>query len=219
MHYPYTNHHHDNHLMNHKMTVTGTGSLSIEPNLAFLYMEVITENERLCKAQEENSKVMQNVLQTLMGLGVVQEHIQTNTYTIQPKYDYTDGKQILKGYTVRNAIIVKTSQINQVGQIIDLAVEAGINRVTNIRFSVENLSVYYDQALKFALEDALRKAETMAGEMQLHVNPTPVFIKEKFDDSVRRPRLLATTSESYTTPIEPGQLNVKAEVTVQYSYH
>src|SRR5699024_1060401 len=198
------------------ITVSGTGNLSIDPNLAFIQMEVISNNQSLSEAQQENTKVMGEVIGALTKLGISRENIQTTAYTIQPKYDYSNGKQVLRGYTVRNAINVKISQMEQAGKIIDTAVEAGVNRITNIRFTVENAEIYYDQALKFALEEALRKAEIMAGEMQLFLNPKPVSITENISESPSGPRTVATADS--TTPIEPGQLNIKAVVTVRFSY-
>lgn len=205
--------------MKKKMTVTGTGSLLIEPNHMQVQLEVMTENKDLRKAQQENTLQMNKVIETLINLGIPRNNIQTTAYRIQPTYDYSDGKQILRGYEVINAITVKVTQIDQAGNIIDLAVGAGVNRISNIRFTVDNPEIYYDQALKFALEDALRKAQTMAEEMQLYLNPTPICIKENFSEaSAKGTQTLATISESYTTPIEPGQLNIKAVVTVQFDY-
>ena len=199
-----------------KITVSGTGNLSVNPNLAFIQMEVFSENQSLSEAQQENTKVMGEVIGALTKLGISHKDMQTAAYTIQPKYDYSDGKQVLRGHTVRNAISVKISQIEQAGKIIDTAVEAGVNRITNIRFTVENSEIYYDQALKFALEDAMRKAEIMAGEMRLYLNPKPVSITENVSESPNGPRILATAESA--TPIEPGQLNIKAVVTVRFSY-
>lgn len=201
-----------------KMTVTGEGHLTISPQLALIDMEVITENTSLTKAQEDNAKLMNHVIKTLVQLGIPTKHIQTTAYTLQPIYEYQDGKQLLTGYEVRNALSVKLSQLSQVGKMIDTAVQAGVNRVTNIRFTVENIDIYYEQALKFALENGLRKAETMAAELQVPLHPTPLLVTEEVGHSMAQPRALATASETMTTPIQPGQLNVKAVVTMQMRY-
>src|SRR5699024_3789484 len=108
------------------------------------------------------------------------------------------------------------SQIEQAGKIIDTAVEAGVNRITNIRFTVENSEIYYDQALKFALEDAMRKAEIMAGEMRLYLNTKPVSITEKGSEYTNGCRIVASAASA--TPSEPGQLNIRAGVTVRSAY-
>lgn len=201
-----------------KMTVTGEGHLTISPGLALVDMEVITENTSLTEAQEANAKLMNHVVKTLIQLGIPSKHIQTTAYTLQPVYEYQEGKQLLTGYEVRNALSVKLSQLSQVGKTIDTAVQAGVNRVTNIRFTVDNIDIYYEQALKFALENGLRKAEIMAAELQVQLDPIPFLITEEVGHSSAQPRTLATASETMTTPIQPGQLNVKAVITMQLKY-
>ena len=201
-----------------RLKVTGTGNLSVDPNLALIQMEVVTEELSLAQAQQENARVMTSVMKALTKQGILREGIQTAAYTIQPKYDYQDGEQLLKGYTVRNAINVKITELKKAGQVIDTAVEAGVNRVTAIHFTVENPDIYYEQAVKFALEDAQRKAVIMAGEMQLRLIPTPVWMEEQQSESPGTSRLIATASEPFTTPIESGQLSIKSVVTVTFSY-
>ena len=76
-----------------KIIVIGNGEVAVEPNIATVQLEVVTVNEQLSEAQQENAVAMNNVIQSLLGLGVPRENIQTVSYTIFPRYDYVDGKQ------------------------------------------------------------------------------------------------------------------------------
>ncbi|HJF33360.1 MAG TPA: SIMPL domain-containing protein, partial [Sporosarcina psychrophila] len=127
MYYPYVQQ--MTHQEQRNMTVTGIGNLTAAPDIAQIQLEVSTENDQLNHAQKENSYEMNQVIDSLLRLGIDRENIQTVSYNINPQYNYIDGEQVFKGYKVTNAITVKITAIDQVGSVIDVAVQNGANRV------------------------------------------------------------------------------------------
>ena len=200
------------------MTVIGNGSLSVEPNIVQIQLEVRTENKQLSQAQKENSYGMNQVIESLLELGIARENIQTISYTIFPQYDYIEGKQVFRGYEVTNAITVKITSIQEVGNVIDVAVQNGATGVSNIHFTVENQQLEYQKALSLALKDSLAKAQTMAQTMQLQLDPHPVKIIEEVREQPVAYRTLSTMEKTVSTPIEQGQITITATVRVQYRY-
>ncbi|SEQ91590.1 hypothetical protein SAMN05216232_3694 [Virgibacillus subterraneus] len=198
------------------MTVNGVSNLSVEPNIVEVQLDVVTEGMSLSQVQQENANIMNQVIQALLQLGIARENIQTTAYTINPKYDYVDGTQVFRGYEVTNAITVKIKDIDQAGNVIDVAVQNGINRVSNIQFTVENKDVYYKQALSSALKDAYAKAQTLANTMQIGIAPYPIKITEKISEAPITYKAYATMEAS--TPIEPGQIVIGATVEAQFHY-
>ncbi|MFC5590630.1 SIMPL domain-containing protein [Sporosarcina soli] len=197
------------------MTVTGIGNVSIAPDIVRIQMEVITENKQLQRAQQENASVMSGVIESLVALGIDRNNIQTVSYNITPQYDYLEGEQRFRGYQVTNAITVQTTNIQQIGPIIDTAVQNGVNRVSNIQFTVADEQKYYQQALSLALENAVAKAETIARTMQLQLEPQPIRIVEEISGQPVAYRALAS---EVSTPIEQGQVSIHAKVEVQFEY-
>ena len=200
------------------MTVTGIGSLSIAPDTVQIQLEVRTENKQLSQAQQENADLMNQVIESLLELGIDREDIQTVAYNISPQYDYIEGQQIFRGYQVINSIDVTIKNIEQAGIIIDTAVRNGVNNVSNIRFTVENEQIPYQEALSLALRNALGKAQTIASTIQVKLNPQPIKIVETVREEPILYRSFAATEMSTTTPIEPGQISIKATVEVQFQY-
>lgn len=197
------------------MTVTGIGNVSIAPDIVRIQLEVITENKQLQRAQQENASVMSGVIESLVALGIDRNNIQTVSYNITPQYDYLEGEQRFRGYQVTNAITVQTTNIQQIGAIIDTAVQNGVNRVSNIQFTVADEQKYYQQALSLALENAVAKAETIARTMQLQLEPQPIRIVEEISGQPVAYRALAS---EVSTPIEQGQVSIHAKVEVQFEY-
>jgi uncharacterized protein len=200
------------------MTVTGIGSISIAPDIVQIQLEVKTESKQLSQAQQENAELMNLVIESLLELGIARENIQTVSYNISPQYDYVEGRQVFRGYEVINSIDVKIKNIEQAGTIIDTAVRNGVNQVSNIRFTVENEQIPYQEALSLALKNALAKAQTIANTIHLKIDPHPVKIVEIMKEEPILYRSFAASEVSATTPIEPGQINIKATVEVHFQY-
>ena len=216
MYYPYVQQ--STHQQRRVVTVTGNGSLSVAPDTVQIQLEVRTESQQLSQAQQENAATMNQVIESLLQIGISRENIQTVSYNIFPQYDYVEGQQLFRGYEVTNAITVKMTTIEQVGNVIDVAVQKGANNVSNIQFTVEDEQLHYQQALSLALKNALAKAQTMADTMQLQLDPTPIKIVEGHRVESVAPRMFAAKEVSGSTPIEQGQMMINATVTVQFQY-
>lgn len=216
MYYPYIPERNDR--SPRRITVTGNGQVAVEPDIATVQIEVSTVNKQVSVAQEQNAEIMNQVIQSMLQLGIPRENIRTVSYTVSPQYDYVDGKQIFRGYEVNNSISVKLTDIQQVGTVIDTAVANGANRVSNIQFSVEDESIYKQQAIDNALKDAQLKATTIAQSLQLGMQPQPIKVTEL--DAVANPVRYKSVamSEMSSTPIEQGQIIITAAMSVQYSF-
>ncbi|WP_158736299.1 SIMPL domain-containing protein [Alteribacillus sp. YIM 98480] len=199
------------------MTVYGAGNILVEPNIAKVQLGVVTQSKELSVAQQENAAIMHQVITSLIEAGIHEENIQTVDFFITPQYDYVDGKQEFREFQVTHMITVMIDNINQTGNIIDMAVENGANRVSDIHFSLENAQPYYLQSLRAALEDALAKAQTIAETMQLRLDPSPIDIKEQFTSPVvsDSPQTFSLSAVS----VEPGQLTIAAQVEVQFQFY
>lgn len=200
------------------MTVTGNASLPFEPDKVTIQLGVVTENEQLSQAQQENAFKMNQVIESLLQLGIPRENIQTTAYNINPVYDYIDGKQEFRGYQVSNTITVQMTNIDQVGKVIDVAVLNDVNQVSNIQFSIEDKQVPYQQALSAALKNAVVKAQTIAETLEVNYDPIPTKIIERINGSPTTYKTFTAMENGNTTPIEPGQIIVNATVEAQFQY-
>ncbi|WP_156288689.1 SIMPL domain-containing protein [Oceanobacillus salinisoli] len=201
-----------------KITVTGTASISAQPDIASIRLAVITEDSSLQQAQQENANRMNQVIHAIVGQGIPREKIQTSWFAIQARYDYVEGRQVFRGYEVLNEITVRIPNIEQTGVIIDTAVNAGVNRVTHIQFTIENRDVYEQQALQLAVRNATEKARAIAGALQVMINEEPLKVTEEIEEQPQTYQVLATAQDQVTTPIEPGQVVIKARVTAVFLY-
>lgn len=215
--YPYLRYPQINNSSNN-MTVYGNGSVKVKPDIATVSLGVITENKYLKNAQKENAVITDNVLNALKQIGIKDRDIKTENYSINPEYDYVEGKQIFKAYKVINSLKVVFRDINIIGRTIDAAVDSGANIVNNITFTVENSESFYNQALKIATKNALEKAKELEESLNVILNKTPINVVEERPEfkPVDKQTLYAAPTQS--TPIREGEIEINASVKVVFNY-
>lgn len=204
---------------NHTMKVSGKGSVSAFPDKATAVLGITTENIQLEAAQRENAQKTSAVIDSLLKSGVPRKDIQTQTYQIQPQYDYIEGKQLFRGYQVIHELKVDIDQIAMTGRIIDAAVNAGANSVGGIEFTVKNPSAYYNAALQKALSDAMEKAAVIAGKLNVNVSAVPIRIVEETSHNVTPVPFPSVQSTGAPTPVMPGQIEIEAFVEAIFQYY
>lgn len=202
-----------------EMTVTGNGEIIAQPDYVQIQIEVRAEGKDVSLAQQENARIMNRVIESLLALNIPREAIQTAAYTISPNYDYIEGRQVFRGYEVQNAITVKITDISQAGTVIDTAIQNGANHVSAIQFKIEDSDAYYQRALNLALINAIAKAKSMAETMRVPLQPIPIRIVEESQNSTPVPYKLAQLSnQEFATPIEQGTISINASVQVKFQF-
>lgn len=202
------------------LRVNGTGTVQVRPDVATVSIGVVTQDQNLEKAQQENAAIIDKVRRSLVAADVAEESIQTADYFIFPEYDYVDGKQEFRGYQVTHTWKVKIDEIGNTGYIIDTAVANGANRVTNIEFTVKNPQENYQEALRIALGNALGHAQTIANTLRLNLDQTPVKVTEigASPGGPVQPFSKTQVLGAASTPIEPGTQEMVAKVEAQFQY-
>jgi uncharacterized protein YggE len=201
--------------------VSGEGKVSTAPNRAIIVLGVITESPSLATAQSENATAVTNVISALLRLNIPREQIQTVTYRIEIQYNYESGTQIFRGYRVTHLLQITIDRVEQTGLVVDTAVNSGANFVTSIRFTISNLEIYYNQALSTAIQSAESKANTIARTLGVKLVRTPVKITEEtrvIEPPIPIQASLLAEGAAVPTPIQPGELEIRAVLRAQYTY-
>lgn len=200
-----------------KLKIFGEGIIQVQPDMAVVSLGVTTEGKELKDTQEENTKTTSMIINTLKNLGIPSTDIQTQSYQIFPQYDYIEGKQIFRNYRVEHILRVKIGDMNQIGEIIDSAVESGANSINNISFTIADPKKYYQQALLKALEDASSKARTIGIDINVKISQVPICIIEKSSQDISSSDITLLKAETFT-PIQPGEINIIARIETIFTY-
>ncbi|WP_162848573.1 SIMPL domain-containing protein [Paenibacillus nanensis] len=196
--------------------VTGTGEVTAAPNRTLITLGAVTEGKEVLPAQNENAEKMNAVIDALVGLGIPRENIRTESFSIEPQYDYVDGRQVFRGYKVTHLLEVALSGVDGAGTVIDTATAHGANTVTDITFLSSEAAAFAAQALQAAVRSAQTKAAGIAAALGVSLSAVPCKVEEISPDN--GPILFKAAAMSATTPIAPGQLTFKAAVRAWYLF-
>ncbi len=199
------------------MRINGVGILNVEPNMATVILGVITENISLEVAQKENALKSMSLIKQLYEMNIPKEKIKTVSYDIQPQYDFIDGKQVFRGYRVANMLSVTIKDLTTIGEVIDKSTASGANSVSNITFSVDNPSLYYNKALNLAITNAITKATDASNKLGVNLNKIPYKIIEESYSTINGDISLLKFN-AVSTPILPGEINITAKIQAIFSY-
>lgn len=201
--------------------VQGEGTVKVKADIAYINVGVESKNVDAKVAQEENSKQMELVINALKDHGLTDEDIKTISYNIWRGVDYRSEEQI-EEYHVSNMIELTVKNIEDVGNVVDVTSGAGANQINSIRFSVSDEKKYYNEALKIAMENANTKATSIMDTFGEKPNKPYKVIEQSFGGGFFQEANVAYDSVSAkagsSTPISSGDLEIKANLSVEYDY-
>lgn len=148
------------------ISVKGEGKVYTKPDIALINLSVVTEGKEVKDVQEKNTKKMNGVIDYLKEFGIEDKDIKTIRYQISPRYSYVEGRvPKIIGYEINQTLEVKVRETNEIGEILEQSVDAGINQVNSLSFEVDNEEPFKEEARKLAIEDAKEKAKKLASQL------------------------------------------------------
>ena len=200
------------------IAVTGTGEISVVPDIAVFYVSSEVEAKNVTDATKRVSRASQKIIALLNSKGITGPDVVTSSVNISPRYDWSRDVQTVVGYIASVSMQITVREIAEVGQILDSVIEAGGNtiRLNGLRFDIEDRTEYILLARELAAKDARDRAEQLAVLHGVKLGQ-PIRISE-FDTPSYSPYARAEMhSHSDGLPIEPGSLAVSVSLAVQWS--
>jgi len=188
------------------------------PDRAQIHIGVVTQGPTAEAASGLNAKTQAGVLaQIKKELGNAAD-IKTVSFSVVPSYRYPkDGNPIISGYTATNVLQVHIDDMSRVGKIIDIASQSGANQIQRLRFMLKDQQAPELAALREASVRAKAKVDAIASALGLKV--IRILSVEEASEAVRpfQERTLALAEAAprgAPTPIEPGDIEIRAQVTL-----
>jgi uncharacterized protein len=198
----------------------GEATVKRAADRAWLSIATETRESRAADARRRGAEAMTAVQAALRSAGVSQEAIRTTGYGLVPEMDWNNGRGTVRGYLVRNEIEVRVDELDKIGDVIDAANSAKSTAisVTGPRFGLKDESAVENEALRAAVQAALVRAQSMATGARRALGAI-VRIEEQRLGGVRPEPLmmrsaLGVAAETVQTPIVPGDIEIRAVVTV-----
>ena len=213
------------------VSTSGTATVKVNPDKVSVTIGVETHGETAAEAAAANAKLMEKVLAALKNLGIADDQVSTNWYSVYPTYEWRsppcieiypqppecNPKNEITGYTASNSVTVTLAATADVGKVIDTAIAAGATNVNGAYFfvSTERQEEIRGSLIADAIANARSRADKAAeaasmeitGVKSINLNDVyfPVFYKE-----------FAVADGASSTPIMPGQQEISQTVQVTY---
>jgi uncharacterized protein YggE len=198
------------------VTASGAGTAQATPDTAEMSFGVTTTSPNAKSALDEAAKGAEQIAAAVKKQGVADEDIQTQDVSVYPQTVDQDGKQVVTGYQASLSVRVKVRDIAKLGEIISAANAAGANNISGPMFTVDDPAPARAEAIDEAVADARKSAEAMAEAAGKSVGE--VLSMSSSDVGLPGPMYRAAAMEAAadSVPIEPGQLDISANVVVVF---
>jgi uncharacterized protein YggE len=193
----------------------GQASVSIKPDLAKIDIGVVTQGATAQDASTQNATRLSAVLTALQAVLGLMGDIRTVNYTLTPNYNYppNGGTPTLLGYTATNTVEVTSTDLANIGKVIDTAAQAGANTIQSLQFTLKDDQPARAQALKAATQQAKAHADAIAAGVGGRTGA--VLAGEEGGSVSITPIRGAVGATAPATPVEPGPVQVTASVTLE----
>jgi uncharacterized protein YggE len=227
------------------ITVSGHGEALAVPDIATFSFTVVSDKATVAAAQEDATAKINAVTSYLAESGIDKKDIQTSDYSVYPQYEYQNavcptvaptysgsassaiycpsGKQVLKGYEVRQTTTIKVRDTAKAGDLLTGVGGKGATEVSGLNFTFDKPDQVQEDARDKAIANAKDKADMLAKSLGVKLvrvvsfnengnYPVPMYARDMAYGSTA-----GVANEAKSAPeISIGQNKVTSDVNVTY---
>jgi uncharacterized protein YggE len=203
------------------LTVTGQGIVSIPTTMTQIQLGVEADGKTAQEVQQVVAQRSAKVVELLKSRNV--EKLQTTGISLNPIYNYQNNQQNITGYRATNTVSFRV-KTETAGNILDEAVQAGASQINGISFiaSENDIAIAQQQALRQATQEAQAQADIVLGALNLTSKGIASVQINSINRPMPRPLMVnarvAKMDAAPATPVEGGEQEIEASVTLQISY-
>lgn len=206
------------------VSVSGSGEVSAEPDLAHVTLGIEARRPAMKEARTEVATTLERVLRLTRDLGIDPKYVNATRLQVQPEYSWNeqDRKRVLLGYLVSRQVQVELRDLEQLGPLLERAVDVGVNQVGDPVLDSSRRKDLEREAMGRAVEDARLNAETLARATGMRLGPVRAVNGSAAGPPVPMYRHAVAMSDAPAPPpppeetYQPGQLKFGASVSVVY---
>jgi uncharacterized protein len=186
--------------------------------MAMVTLGVQTIGTTVQQAVNEASETMDAILDALAEQGIEDRDIQTVGYNVWVDMPFgperTPGQE--PSYRVNNDVRVTVRDIDDLGPVLEAAIEAGANAIHGVSFGLAEPEELEAEARESAAENARDRAEALAELHNVQVGPV-VSISEVIMGGFVPQAFERMDMGGAGGPISPGELELSLQLQVVYA--
>jgi hypothetical protein len=200
------------------ITVTGTGMVTLTPDIAYINIGVRSQDASASVALTANNTSAAAVIAAIKSAGVADKDIQTTNFSIYPQQQYdNNGVMTTLIYVVDNTVYVTVRDLTKLGGLLDATVRVGANTINSISFDLADKTEALSQARAAAVTEAKKQADelTSAADVSLGEVQTISYYDSSAPLMVQYARG-AGMPAAESVPMQSGSMQISTTVTIVY---
>jgi uncharacterized protein YggE len=197
--------------------VTGQAEISAEPDIATFEVGAQVRDPSSSKATMAVTKATDQLMAALREHNIPKENIETVRLALdhitepisqQPDEPPSANARYRDVYLAAHILRVEVgrSRFNDLGEILDVAMQAGINFVGNVTFGIKDEASLQTEGLSRAVQNAREKADAMAAAANVRITgPLTLAEGAGFPRPMYETRVAMRAAEA-PTPVPPSQI-------------
>lgn len=201
--------------------VSGSGEVAAEPDLAHVTLGVEAREPTLDEARTRVAATVERVLGLTRELRIDPKFVSATRVQIQPEYSWNDQdrKRVLLGYLVSRQVHVELRDLEQLGALLERAVDAGVNQMGDPALDSSRRKELEREAMSRAVEDARLNAEALAGAAGVRLGPVRSLNGAASSPPMPMFRAQVAMADAAAAPeasYQPGEMKFSASVNAEY---
>lgn len=203
------------------VNVVGNCYREVSPDRIYIVLTAVTLEKDASAAAKKVSAQYEDVRKEIKKMNLKNLRLQTASYTVNPEWDYSNNKRVLRGYSASMGLRIETSELVRVGEILSLSARLNVREVSSpTPFLSPALSQKEsEECLSEAVQSARYKAEKMANAAKMKLSELE-SLSETRSDGGPRPMMyasdMATEKVSASVNYEVAPLSVSVSVNAVY---
>ena len=146
------------------VSVSGQGEVTAQPDMARVTLGVEARRRTLAEARSTVASTVDRLLALTRELKIDPKYVNATRLQVQPEYSWNeqDRKRLLLGYLVSRQVEVELRDLDQLGALLERAVDAGANQVGDAALDSSRRKELERQAMGLAVQDARLNADALA---------------------------------------------------------
>lgn len=225
------------------ISVTGTADVSSVPDVATFSFTVKETSKDAKTAQDTINEKISNILEGLEDLDVDEKDIKTESYRINPKYEWVkvektreialDGtayypnqnnKRVQVGFDVQQNVRVKLRDLEKVSDALTLFAGNAVENLNGPNFEIDDLDNLKEEARLEAIKKAKAKAKRLAKDLDVRLGKIVSFNENGYNPQpyygantmMMKGAVMMDEAESFAPQLPVGENEISATVTITY---
>lgn len=203
------------------ISVNGDGQVFAKPDTFILQVAV----EEKTKTTEEGFAAVAKKIGAIQKLmkdnGIADKDIQSVNISINPNYNYDNGKTTVDGFVATHGLRIKIRKLESVDTILTGVSTIAWVQIQNTSYDIDDKTEFYREARHLAITKAHQKAEDMAKATGITVGKV-VSISESqsynppmYGNQMMKASMVADGGREGGT-ISAGQLEISTTISINY---